>query len=183
MNERNSNRKKPTKRSKKSKSVSISNKPAKKNKKKTSNNSKSKKQSLPKDISKKTSKKNVNGKSKKLVNNKPTTKRLSRWVKGQSGNPNGRPKGSKNKFSIKRLTEALERMADTAGYDSTYDKVAEQFFKNDHVLIAMMKKLLPDLKSLEARIEQPSSEDDEKMAEIRKEYVKRFEIKKEGNSK
>ena len=41
-----------------------------------------------------------------------------KWEKGQSGNPNGRPKGSKN-FTTK-VREALEKIAD--GKDYTYEE-------------------------------------------------------------
>ncbi len=33
---------------------------------------------------------------------------MSRWVKGESGNPNGRPKGSKSQRT--RIIEALEKL-------------------------------------------------------------------------
>jgi hypothetical protein len=71
------------------------------------------------------------------------------FKKGQSGNPKGRAKGSKNKFSIVKMQQALEKAAVEAGYLSTYDYVAEQFFADNHVLTSIMKKMLADLKSIE----------------------------------
>jgi len=84
------------------------------------------------------------------------------FMKGVSGNPKGRKKGSKNKFSVIKMQESLQRAASEAGYDNAYDYVAEQFFLDNHVLTSIMKKLLADLKSIEQIVVPGSSEGDKK---------------------
>lgn len=92
-------------------------------------------------------------KSKKPVNNSSSARNKgnkgNRFVKGKSGNPKGRPKGSKNKFSVKDMMAALESEAIKQGVKSTYAYVAKRFYADDHVLVSIMKKMLPDLKSVD----------------------------------
>lgn len=131
-------------------------------KKKPQKKSKSKSQT-----SKKTGKKTgISKKSKKLVNNSSSAgnkkNKGNRFVKGRSGNPKGRPKGSKNKFSVKEMMIALEKEAKIQGEESTYAYVAKRFFADDHVLISMMKKLLADLKSVEQIIVSDTSDEDKR---------------------
>lgn len=61
----------------------------------------------------------------------------------------GRPKGSSNKFSITEMQKALKRVAKELGKKSAYDHVARQFFTDNTAMIALMRKLLPDLKAIE----------------------------------
>lgn len=97
-----------------------------------------------------------------------------RYVKGQSGNPAGRKKGSKNKFSVTDMKNALEKAAIKAGYTSTYAYVAERFFADDHVLTAIMKKVLADLKSMEQITIAADSMSKQKADDIRKKMKERF---------
>ena len=107
-----------------------------------------------------------NRKTKKPVNNSSSAgnrkNKGNRFVKGKSGNPKGRPKGSKNKFSIKDMMNALEKEAVLTGEESTYAYVAKRFFNDDHVLVSIMKKLLADLKSVEQIIVSDTSDESKK---------------------
>lgn len=60
---------------------------------------------------------------------------------GESGNPNGRPKGAKNYLT--QLEEALKEEAKKA--NKTYwQKLAEWCFTNPSMAIAVLKKFIPD---------------------------------------
>lgn len=47
-----------------------------------------------------------------MANKNPSE--ATRWKKGQSGNPNGRPKGKKNKLTNEKLAEELAKGDKTA---------------------------------------------------------------------
>jgi hypothetical protein len=67
-----------------------------------------------------------------------------RFVKGCSGNP----KGSNQYNSIVPLIEALEK-AGTKQNEKFWDMVARKAFCDERVLIAVLKKLIPDNLKLE----------------------------------
>ena len=68
------------------------------------------------------------------------------WQKGQSGNPNGRPKGTPN--YINELYDALKTYKDKKGKKfDLYKHTVERMIANDAVLIAIWQKLAPNLKS------------------------------------
>ena len=60
---------------------------------------------------------------------------------GQSGNPDGRPKGSKNDLTL--LKEALKDVEKTKD-NKLFKRFIERAFINDKVLIAAMKKFVSD---------------------------------------
>lgn len=62
-----------------------------------------------------------------------------RWKKGETGNPNGRPR----KPEIDLLRSALEKAKDKYGVDFIEHFVMAAF-KNKEMAIALMKKLIPD---------------------------------------
>jgi len=152
-------------------------------KKKVKNQIKQKK-SLP---DKKNSSKVKNSKRKKSVNNKkkPAKQAKSGYVKktngdgkfpkGVSGNPTGRPKVGHTKFD--RLAEAISRYQLGVKPDprNPTDHFVRRAFKSDNVLTSLMKKLYPDLKSIEQITFTADSMEDEEAKQIRREMLERFE--------
>lgn len=87
-------------------------------------------------------------KKKKNTKTKPVAKQQKapgphRWSKGQSGNPGGRPK----KPEIEQLREALEKVKKKKG-KSMLEHMVERAYINDAVMIALAKKVVPDLSSV-----------------------------------
>ncbi len=70
------------------------------------------------------------------------------WEKGQSGNPHGRP----IRGMAKDLERAIKKVEKKEG-KKLLIHAAEMAFTDNGVLIALLKKILPDLKQIEARIE------------------------------
>ena len=64
------------------------------------------------------------------------------FKKGESGNMKGRPKGSRNRLT-KELEEALREIEEGQG-TTLFKHFAKRAFKNDRVLIAFVKKFIPD---------------------------------------
>ena len=77
------------------------------------------------------------------------------FQKGQSGNPSGRKKGTKNKFSIAELQKSFKKAAKKHGGVSFLDYMADLAYTNDYVAVQLLKKLLPDLQRLGMVQEQP----------------------------
>lgn len=113
---------------------------------------------------------------KKKKKKKPAIARTSdgKFGKGVCGNPEGRPKGSRNKYSIADLHDAIKGVEEEKG-KKLLTHFVEQAFEDKNVLVALMKKMLPDLKSVEALVADFRSAMDDEMAEaIRNKLLERF---------
>ena len=68
------------------------------------------------------------------------------WVKGVSGNPKGRPPTAKSELD--RLRDAVKLVEVEKGI-TLYAHFVRQAFEDNAVLVALAKKLVPDLKQID----------------------------------
>ena len=71
------------------------------------------------------------------------------WKPGQSGNMKGRPKGKSVTAQLERAIKRVEKNHDI----KLIDYFVERAYKNDVVLIALIKKLLPDKRFTEKELQ------------------------------
>ena len=77
--------------------------------------------------------------------------------KFKEDNP-GRPKGAKNKFSLIKLEEAIEEEEKTAineGDVGLFRKFVRMAYMNPNVMIAIMKKFVPDKQHIQTEEIEP----------------------------
>lgn len=91
---------------------------------------------------------------------KPTTRKPKTKPRGQKpkrasngqllecGNPKGRPKGSKNRYSIAELWAAIQKV-ERKKKRKLLEAFVDQAYGNPTIMVALMKKVFPDLKSVE----------------------------------
>jgi hypothetical protein len=72
------------------------------------------------------------------------------WKKGQSGNPKGKPKGCKNKWR-RSLDEAIAAIETTKGVPLLC-RAVEMAYEDPRMMAAVMKKILPDMRHVEAEV-------------------------------
>jgi len=88
----------------------------------------------------------------------------------------GRQKGSKNRYSIAELWDAIKKVEGGKGKKKLLVTFVEQAYDNPVIMTALMKKLLPDLKAIEGMIATfESSMSDKTAAAIQDKLKERFE--------
>ena len=76
------------------------------------------------------------------------------WKKGGGGgNPKGRPKGTSNRFNLTDLKKAMDKAAKVNGGKTLLESMCERAYKDNMVAVAILRKMLPDLKQVEAVID------------------------------
>ena len=68
------------------------------------------------------------------------------FKKGQSGNPNGRPK--RGDTMVEQLEKAINEV-EKAKKRKLFNHFVRQAFEDNAVLIALMRKIIPDMKHIE----------------------------------
>lgn len=106
---------------------------------------------------------------------KVTVKRDVRgqFMPGSHSNPMGRPPLGDTR--LEKLLQAVARIESKRNIN-LLDHFIERGFDNDGVLIAVMKKLIPDLKSIDISASYSASMSDELAASIQKKLQERFQL-------
>jgi len=128
----------------------------------------------PKYKSKRKYSKKAKFKKEVLTDSTPARDDKGHLLPGHTANRNGRPKGSKNKYSIKELMDAIKEVELETG-ESLLKVFVMKGYADKTVMIALMKKLLPDLKSIEGVMANfEASMEDEVAKSIQEELLQRY---------
>ena len=73
------------------------------------------------------------------------------WKSGQTGNPRGRPKGKTPFEELKDAIKIVEKERRT----KLYQHFVNTAFEDNTVLVALMRKLAPDMKQIDSSVEFP----------------------------
>lgn len=110
----------------------------------------------------------------KSMEQKPLRAANGQLLPGQCPNPNGRPKGSVNHYSIAELWRAIG-VVEKRKHKKLLERFAEQAFDEPQLMTSIMKKLLPDLKAIEGLVATfESSMSDELAKSIQDKLKERF---------
>ena len=80
------------------------------------------------------------------------------FIEGVSANPNGRPKGSKNKYTIDKLIEAIESeeaLAKKEKAPGLFQMFARMAYTNPNVMISLMNKFVANKEKIEHSTDGP----------------------------
>src|SRR5512146_567577 len=76
------------------------------------------------------------------------------WQKGQSGNPAGKQKSDARVLLEKAIRRAERDLSKQTGKSMRFwDHVVKQALVDNTVLVAVLRQLLPDLKSVEGKLD------------------------------
>ena len=103
-------------------------------------------------MDKKETKKKQIKKTVKTVKKQSKTDKPWEFKKGESGNPNGRPAGTKNYLT--QLEEAIKDYESTTG-KKLFERLVQRAFINDNVLLNVVKKFVPDKQQTEITSPEP----------------------------
>ncbi len=98
--------------------------------------------------------------------------KTGRFLPGFCPNPKGGPR--KGEAKLDRLLDAVDRVQNKLN-KSILDHFVERAFKKDIVLIALMKKLIPDLKAIQIEGYLQEGMTSEKAKQIRQVFKERFD--------
>jgi hypothetical protein len=112
-------------------------------------------------------------KKKKVAQGKPLRGPDGRLLPGQCGNPNGRPKGSKNKFSIVDLSEAIKEV-ERRKRRKFLEVWVEAAWGNATEMAGIATFMMPKLRAVEQIVIPGDDMSDEEASEIREEMLRRF---------
>lgn len=96
-----------------------------------------------------------------------------KYPKGTCGNPGGRPKGSKNKFSVKELADAIKAV-EGIKRKSFLEEWVRSAWGDATDMATIANFMLPKLRAIEQITFADDSMTDEEANEIRKDLLKRF---------
>lgn len=113
--------------------------------------------------------------AKPIKKHKPRRAANGQLLPGECANLNGRPKGSKNRYSIAELWNAI-KVVEKKKRKPLLQHYAEQAYAEPMILVSIMKKLLPDLKGIEGFVATfEASMTDELAKKIQGKLKERFE--------
>lgn len=95
------------------------------------------------------------------------------FVKGVSGNPNGKPKGKKNKFSIAELSQAIKNVEGRL-HTTFMEAWIESAWGDATAMSNIANFMLPKLRAIEQVTFIADSMEDKEAEQIRKEMLERF---------
>ena len=95
----------------------------------------------------------------------------------------GRPKGNTSKYTPAALQASFKKAAKKHGGVAFLDHITDQAYTNPHIAIALIRKLMPDLKSLDVVMGVLNANLSKEEAEqVRAKLMSRFDNKEQPNT-